>query len=70
MTESVYVNRDRSKIVEEGSPEAAYRLHAKDAKRLGLVKEPKANKVVEPEQPEPNGDAPKRTYTRRATKTE
>jgi hypothetical protein len=88
MTDSVYVNSDRSKVVPEGSPEAAYRIHTKEAKRLGILKEPKANKIVEkdfaaavnvptatasatnvePEQPEPNGDKPKRTYTRRATK--
>lgn len=67
MTEGVYVNRDRTKVVEKDSPESAYWLHLKDAKRLGLLKERKANKVVEPEQPETNGDAPKRTY-RRATK--
>ncbi|MCA1788442.1 MAG: hypothetical protein LC667_00915 [Thioalkalivibrio sp.] len=69
MTESVYVNRDRSRVVGEGSPEAAWKIHAKEAKRLGLLSEqPKANKIVEPEQLAPNGDAPKRTYTRRATK--
>jgi hypothetical protein len=67
MTESVYVNAARDKIVEPG-PEAAYRIHVKEAKRLGLLKEqPKANKIVE----SPNGDAPaKRIYTRRATKTD
>lgn len=67
MTESVYLNRDRTKIVPEGSPEAAWKVHAKDAKRL-LNEAPKGTKVVEPQQPEPNGDTPKRTYTRRATK--
>lgn len=66
MTESVYVNAARDKVVPEG-PDAAYKIHAKEAKRLGLIKEqPKANKVVE--EPELNGDVPKRTYTRRATK--
>ena len=64
MTEGVYVNAAKDKIVEFG-PEAAYRIHRKDAERLGLLKdEPKANKIVEP-------DAPvKRTYTRRAIKTD
>lgn len=70
MTESVYVNSDRSKVVEAGSPEAAYKVHVKEAKRLGLIKEPpKGTKVVEPSDPEQNGDKPKRTY-RRATKNE
>jgi hypothetical protein len=65
MTESVYVNAAKDKVVPEG-PEAAYKIHAKEAKRLGLLTEqPKANKIVEPEQPEPNGDKPKRTYARK-----
>jgi hypothetical protein len=67
MTESVYVNSDLSKIVPEGDPKAAYRIHLDEAKRRGLLDETKANKIVE----SPNGDAPaKRTYTRRATKNE
>lgn len=63
MTEAVYVNADRSKVVDEDSPEAAYRIHTKEAKRLGLLKERKtANKDV---------DADVRAETpRRATKTE
>ena len=48
MTDSVYLNRDRSKVVEADSPEAAWKVHVKDAKRLGLLKEaPKGTKVVE-----------------------
>lgn len=70
MTESVYVNAAKDRVVPEG-PEAAYKIHAKEAKRLGLLNEqPKANKVFEPEQPESNGDRPKRTYTRRAQKNQ
>lgn len=56
MTESVYVNSDRSKIVEEGSPDAAYRIHLKDAKRLGLVADrPKGTKIVEEPKAKSNG---------------
>ena len=51
MTESVYVNKDRSKVVDESSPEAAYKVHRKEAERLGLIRkdapkaEPKAPAV-------------------------
>lgn len=67
MTESVYVNAAKDKIVQPG-PDAAYRIHAKEAKRLGLLKDkPEATKVIE----SPNGDTPaKRPYVRRATKTD
>lgn len=42
MTESVFVNADRTKVVDEGSRDAAYKIHLKDAVRLGLVKAKKA----------------------------
>ena len=65
MTESVFVNRDRSKVVEEGSPEAAHKIHLKEAKRLGLLKEkPKAQKVESSTAPSNNG------RTRRAVKAD
>ena len=73
MTESVYVNRDRSKVVEEGSPDAAYRIHTKEAKRLGLLKDaPKGTKVVEPAQEPENGTLTTETVKprRRSTKTD
>ena len=52
MTESVYVNADRTKVVSEGSADAAFRIHRKEAARLGLVKDDE-----EPKQ------APRRTLT-------
>lgn len=59
MTDSVYVNADRTQVVDENDPKAAYKIHLKEAKRLGLLKEaPKGTKVVEPSL---NGDGPKRT---------
>ena len=71
MTESVYVNSDRSKVVEEGSPEAAYRIHTKEAKRLGLLKAaPKATKVVDPDNGTLDAAAEEAPKRRRATKTE
>ena len=42
MTAGVWVNRDRTRVVPEGSPEAAFRLHLRDAERLGLqLEEPR-----------------------------
>ena len=38
MTAGVYVNADRTKIVPEGSPEAAYWIHETVAARLGLLR--------------------------------
>jgi hypothetical protein len=38
MTESVYVNKDRSKVVDESSPEAAFKIHRKEAEKAGLLK--------------------------------
>lgn len=37
MTAKVYVNRDRTMVVPEGSAEAAMQLHVREAQRLGLV---------------------------------
>ena len=42
MTDMVFVNADRTKVVKEGSPDAAMQLHRKEAERLGLLKESKA----------------------------
>lgn len=39
MTESVYVNRDRSRIVPGGDPDAAWKIHRSEADKLGLLKE-------------------------------
>lgn len=36
MTAAVYLNREKTAIVPEGSPEAAFRVHVRDADRLGL----------------------------------
>lgn len=41
MTASVYVNRDMSRVVPEGSPEAAFRIHRSEAERRGLLTEAK-----------------------------
>ena len=55
LEETVHVNADKSKVVAENSPEAAYQLATKgkripmeQARALGLVKPPKA-KAPEPE---------------------
>ncbi|HSW43164.1 MAG TPA: hypothetical protein VLM76_11705 [Patescibacteria group bacterium] len=45
MTAGVWVNRDRTRVVPEGSPEAAFRLHLRDAQRLGLL-EPEDRKMA------------------------
>lgn len=37
MTASVYVNRGRTRVVPEGSPEAAFRVHVNDLARMGLA---------------------------------
>lgn len=37
MTARVFLNAERSAIVEEGSAEAAFSIHVKDAKKLGLL---------------------------------
>lgn len=75
MAESLYVNADWSALVPAGSPEAAFGITPKDAKRRGLVPleegetlgEPEAllvsaNLVVEPA-PEPvlEADVPRET---------
>ncbi len=47
----VWVNADKSKVVEAGSEDAAFMLHAEDAEKLGLtVKEqqPAEDKAVKP----------------------
>lgn len=36
MTRGVYVDRTRTRVVPEGSPEAAFRIHLDDARRLGI----------------------------------
>ena len=38
MTASVYLDKSKSRVVDEGSPEAAWKISVKDAQRLGLVK--------------------------------
>jgi hypothetical protein len=47
----VWVNADKSKLVEEGSDEAAFQLSAEDAEKLGLpvkAAEPAEDKAEEP----------------------
>lgn len=52
----IYTNADKSKVVEESSPDAAILLAAEgddvpdaDARRLGLMDKPKAKPAAEPE---------------------
>lgn len=47
MTAGVYVNADKTKIVPEGSVEAAYRIHVTVAEKLGLLR-PEAKEVPKP----------------------
>lgn len=54
--ETIYVNSDKSAVVPEGSPDAAWQLATKgkripmeQARALGLVKAPKKAKEAEPE---------------------
>lgn len=50
MTEGVYVNADRTRIVPEGSVEAAYRIHTSVARKLGLfdAPQPEAKEAPKP----------------------
>ena len=61
MTESVYVTKDRSKVVDEASPEAAFKIHRKDAERLGLIRK-------DAPAPAPKPAATPRRTARRASK--
>ena len=47
MTDSVYVNRDQTRVVPEGSPEAAYRIHRAEAERRGILS-PEAKEKPKP----------------------
>jgi hypothetical protein len=52
MTAGVWVTADQTRVVPEGSPEAAFRLHLRDAERLGLIKTEKVEAPSEPEKVE------------------
>lgn len=69
MTAKVFVNADRSKVVPEGSTEAAFSLHVKEARKLGLVSE-KVAKAAEEAEPagEPSVEALENTATALTTK--
>lgn len=47
----LYVNRDRTRVVPAGSPEAAVMMHEKDIRALG-IKFTKADTEPKPEEPE------------------
>lgn len=49
MTESLYVNADWSALVPAGSPEAAFGITPKDAKRRGLLPLETGETLGEPE---------------------
>lgn len=49
MTARVFVNADRSKIVPEGSIQAAFAIHVKEARKLGLVSAKAADEADKPE---------------------
>lgn len=38
MTESLFIDKTKTRVVDEDSPEAAYRISVRDAQKLGLVK--------------------------------
>lgn len=48
MTKGVWINADRTRVVPEGSPEAAFRLHVADAEALGIEVKPKVEPEAEP----------------------
>jgi len=49
VTEPLFVNADWSALVLAGSPEAAYGIQPKDAKRLGLLAKEPGEVIPEPE---------------------
>ena len=54
MTEKVFVNADRSKVVPAGSAEAAMQIYRSEAKKLGLVEseeKPRQTRRVSAEEP-------------------
>lgn len=48
MTESVSLNKARTQVVPDDSPDAAWKIHRKDAERLGLIKPVKDAPTPEP----------------------
>lgn len=60
MSRGVYVTADRSRTVPEGSPEAAYRIHLEEARRLGLL---------EDDEPKMRRHPPDKAVRRRADKS-
>jgi hypothetical protein len=62
MTAGVYVNATRTRIVPEGSPEAAYRIHVTVAEKLGLL--PRAGSPEAKEKPKPADKAVRKPATK------
>lgn len=60
MTAGVYVNATKDRIVPQGSPEAAFRIHVSVAEKLGLLPEKAAIKEL----PKPADKAHKRPATK------
>lgn len=56
MPDVIFVNADWSAIVPAGSPEAAFGVQPRDAKRLGVDKLPILGSAALPELPEPDTD--------------
>ncbi|MEO5965218.1 MAG: hypothetical protein ABIR11_07110 [Candidatus Limnocylindrales bacterium] len=57
MTARVFVNADRSKIVPEGSTQAAFAIHVKEARKLGLVSAKAADEAEKSGDPSPEAAA-------------
>jgi len=75
MTDNVYLNRDRTKVVPAGSFEAKWQVSRKEAHDLGLLDSPdkpiQERRTDQARRSEPTAEAvptaaPKRKYTKKA----
>ncbi len=69
MTDNVYLNRDRTRVVPAGSVEAKWQISRKEAHELGLLDspdKPTQERRTEPQTRRVADSAPKRKYTKKA----